>query len=82
MLVAAVVLVVEALTGPVGPVQQAVPASAATAVVEPGQTLWEVASDHAPAGVATDAYVRELAAVNGIDNGAVDAWQVLRLPAG
>lgn len=82
VLLAALVLVVEALAGPVGPRQEVVPASTATAVVEPGQTLWDVAGEHAPEGVATDAYVRELAELNGITNGAVDAWQVLRLPTG
>ena len=73
-------LVIEAATGPVTPSTEMVPASTATAVVEPGETLWDVAAEHAPAGVAPDAYVRELAELNGITNGAVDAWQVLRLP--
>ena len=82
VLVATVVLVVEAVAGPVVAPQEVVPASTATVVVEPGQTLWDVAGQHAPAGVDTAAYVRELAELNGIDNGAVDAWQVLRLPTG
>lgn len=80
VLVAALLLVVEAVTGPVVPTQEVVPATATTVVVEPGQTLWDVASQHAPADVGAAAYVRELAELNGISNGAVDAWQVLRLP--
>lgn len=57
-----------------------VPASATTVVVQPGQTLWGVATVHAPDGVAVDAYVQELAELNGVTNGAVGEWQVLRLP--
>lgn len=80
VLLAVAVVAVEALSGPVAPAPEVVPASTATVVVEPGQTLWDVAGQHAPSGVATDAYVRELAELNGIANGDLDAWQVLRLP--
>ena len=85
MLVAAVVLGIDALgidvlSGPVASAPEVVPASTATVVVEPGQTLWDVAGEHAPDGVATDVYVRELAELNGVVNGGLDAWQVLRLP--
>ncbi len=57
------------------------PVSATTVVVQPGQTLWDVAEEHAPADVGPAAYVRELAELNGVTNGALEAWQVLRLPA-
>jgi len=57
------------------------PVSAVTVVVQPGQTLWDIADVHTPAGVAPGTYVRQLAELNGVTNGALDAWQVLRLPA-
>lgn len=82
VLVAVVVLAVEAFSGPVAPAPEVVPASTATVVVEPGQTLWQVAAEHAPDGVATADYVRQLAEVNGIANGELESWQVVRLPTG
>ncbi len=59
-----------------------VPASTATVVVEPGQTLWGIASAHAPSGTPTDAYVAALIEANGLTGPTVPAWQVLVLPAG
>lgn len=59
-----------------------VPVATETVVVQPGQTLWDVAEVHAPAEVGAADYVRELAELNGVDNGSVTAWQVLRLPNG
>lgn len=80
VLAALVVLAVQALAdGPAaGP--DVVPVSTATMVVQPGQTLWDVAAEHAPEGTRHAAYVHDLAELNGITNGALDAWQVLRLP--
>lgn len=86
VLLAAVVLIGQAVAGGLAgdgstAVDEAVPVSASTVVVQPGQTLWEVASQHAPAGIAPRAYLDQLRAANGIEGSAVDAWQVLRLPA-
>ncbi len=82
VLAALVVVVAQAFAGgadATSPVT--VPVSATTVVVQPGQTLWDIASVHAPAGTSTWAYVEELSELNGITGSQVDAWQVLRLPA-
>lgn len=48
-------------------------------VVQPGQTLWEVATAHAPSGTDPRAYLSELRELNGLD-GDVAAWTVVLLP--
>lgn len=73
-------LAVQALAQGPTAAPEVVPVSTATVVVQPGQTLWDVAAEHAPDDTSPAAYVHELAELNGITNGAVDAWQVLRLP--
>lgn len=81
VLAALVGLAVQAVAdGPVAAPEVA-PVSAATVVVQPGQTLWDIAEEQAPADVSPAAYVRQLAELNGVTNGALDAWQVLRLPS-
>ncbi len=80
VLAALVGLGVQTLVGGPGAATEVAPVSATTVVVQPGQTLWDVAQEHAPADVSPAAYVRELAELNGVTNGALDAWQVLRLP--
>ena len=50
-------------------------------VVEPGQTLWQVAVEHAPADTDPRAYLDRIVQVNGFDGAAVDAWEVVLLPA-
>ncbi len=83
VLASVVVVLVQAVVGAVGaPGPATVPASATTVVVQPGQTLWDVASVHAPAETSTGDYVAQLAELNGVAGGQLDAWQVLRLPAG
>lgn len=59
-----------------------VPVSAATVVVEPGETLWDVAARTAPEGTDTATQVAEIVAANGLAGVSVDAWQVLLLPVG
>lgn len=82
VLAAIVYLVGQALVGPTEAAAPAtVPVSTATVVVQPGQTLWDIASTHAPADTSTWTYVDQLAELNGVSNGALDAWQVLRLPS-
>lgn len=81
VLAAVVVVLVQALAGTVQQAAPAtVPASAATVVVQPGQTLWDVAVTHAPADTSTWAYVERLSELNGVTAGELQAWQVLRLP--
>ena len=81
VLAALLVILVQALVGPAPETAPATtPVSAATVVVQPGQTLWDIASTHAPADTSTWTYVDRLAEVNGVTPGTLQAWQVLRLP--
>lgn len=57
-----------------------VPVADAVVVVQPGDTVWSIARQHAPAGVSTASYAGLIVERNGLDGGAVDEWQVLRLP--
>ncbi|MFP4634711.1 MAG: hypothetical protein ACLFRD_02520 [Nitriliruptoraceae bacterium] len=50
-------------------------------VVEPGQTLWEVALETAPDGVDPREQLADLRELNALDGGMVEAWTVLLLPA-
>lgn len=50
-------------------------------VVEPGQTLWDVAAATAPAGVDVRDQLAALEALNGLRAHEVDAWSVVLLPA-
>ncbi len=50
-------------------------------VIEPGQTLWDVASTTAPEGVDAREQLRAIQDLNGFDGGRVDAWSVVLLPA-
>ncbi len=50
-------------------------------VVEPGQTLWQVAVDTAPDGVDPRRQLHELRQLNDVDGGHVEAWTVLQIPA-
>jgi hypothetical protein len=49
-------------------------------VVQPGETLWDVAVASAPDGVDPRAQLEALRELNGLD-GAIDAWTVVLLPA-
>lgn len=49
-------------------------------VVGPGDTVWDLAAPHAPAGTEPMAYVVEVAALNDVDPRAVRPGTVLRLP--
>jgi hypothetical protein len=53
----------------------------AVVVVQPGDTLWALARDHAPPGVATLEYVAAIEAANGVRAGALVPGTPLRLPA-
>jgi nucleoid-associated protein YgaU len=59
----------------------AVPVAVHTVVVAPGDTVWDLARAHAPAGVAVDAYALEIVRVNGVEPAALAPGSVLRLPA-
>lgn len=83
-LVTAVALGLSGLGSPAATATASTPTTspvATTVVVQPGQTVWQVAAEHAPVGVTTADYVARLVQHNGLDGGTVEAWQVLRLPA-
>lgn len=50
-------------------------------VIEPGQTLWEVAAASAPEGMDVRSQLHAIQQLNGLDGGQVDAWSVVLLPA-
>ncbi len=51
-------------------------------VVQPGDTLWDIARVHAPAGMATLEYVSLVEQVNGVRAGLLLPGSVLQLPQG
>lgn len=79
LLVAAFLLT--ALIGRVGAEAELEDKVAGHAVVQPGETLWDVAVDTAPDGVDPREQLRAVAELNGLDSGAVDAWSVVLIPA-
>lgn len=56
------------------------PRTAGHTVVEPGETLWDLAVEHAPAGVDTRDYLARVRTLNGFDSAEVPAWTVVLLP--
>jgi len=50
-------------------------------VLQPGETLWDVAIRSAPAGVDPRRQLDDLRRVNGFGPGALDAWTVVLIPA-
>lgn len=82
----AVLLVVVAMTGLLtllggdpGAEAGPEPAPVEHTVVEPGETLWEIALRRAPSDTDPRAYLDRLRRLNGLD-ASVPAWTVLRLP--
>lgn len=51
-----------------------------TVVVTSGDTLWEIAVDHKPAGMDTRKYVRKLQALNHLQGSEIAAGDVIKLP--
>ena len=56
------------------------PAVAATVVVGPGDTVWDIAHEYVPAGVHPQAYVAAVLRHNDLDAGALAPGMVLELP--
>lgn len=80
--VAALTAVLVLLVGDPGAGAEAPPAPLQHAVVEPGQTLWEVAADNAPGGTDPRDYLAQIRELNGLEGGGVPAWTVVLLPRG
>jgi hypothetical protein len=50
-------------------------------VLQPGETLWDVAVRSAPAGVDPRRQLDDIRRINGFGPGAHDAWTVVLIPA-
>ena len=50
-------------------------------VVAPGDTLWDIAVDTAPAGVDPRRQLESLRELNGLQGGQLEAWDVVLIPA-
>jgi hypothetical protein len=70
-----------ALIGRVGAEAELEDKVAGHVVVQPGETLWDVAAETAPDGVDTREQLRAVAELNGLEGDAVDAWTVVLIPA-
>ncbi len=57
------------------------PAVAGHVVLQPGETLWDVAVRSAPVGVDPRRQLDTLRRLNGFGPGALDAWTVVLIPA-
>ncbi len=81
-LVAAAVLAVTAMavTGAVAE-RAALPEVAGHVVLQPGETLWDVAVRSAPAGVDPRRQLDTIRRLNAFGPGALDAWTVVLIPA-
>ncbi|MFA9446657.1 hypothetical protein [Egicoccus sp. AB-alg6-2] len=78
------VLIAFALTvaiGRVGAEAELADKVAGHVVVQPGESLWEVAAATAPEGVDTRRHLDDLVRLNGFDSSQVEAWTVVLLPA-
>lgn len=61
--------------------EPAMPVAAGHVVLEPGETLWDVAVRSAPTGVDPREQLEALRLLNGFGSGALDAWTVVLIPA-
>ena len=52
-----------------------------TITVHTGDSLWEIAEDHAPAGMDTATAIRWIEQTNGLDSALIMAGQLLIVPA-
>jgi hypothetical protein len=50
-------------------------------VLQPGETLWDVAVRSAPPGVDARRQLADIRRLNGFQGGAIEAWTVVLLPA-
>jgi hypothetical protein len=57
------------------------PVAAGHVVLQPGETLWDIAVRSAPAGVDPRRQLDDVRRLNGFGPGALDAWTVVLIPA-
>ena len=79
--IAATLLIALVLGLGVAVANPAVPAIDGHVVLQPGETLWDVAVRSAPPGVDASRQLADIRAVNDFGRGALDAWTVVLLPA-
>jgi hypothetical protein len=66
------------LAGPSEPAEEQPPPI--QAVVQPGDTIWDLAAPHVPEGMTLQDYVAEVLLLNDVDPGALEPGSVLDLP--
>ncbi len=49
--------------------------------IQPGDTLWEIAREHGPSGRDVRAVVSTIERINGLDGSAIQAGEVIEIPA-
>ncbi|MGG1619244.1 LysM peptidoglycan-binding domain-containing protein [Paenibacillus sp. NRS-1782] len=49
-------------------------------IVQPGDTLWQIASNHKPERMDTRVYIDGIVRINGLEDRGVQAGQLLKLP--
>jgi len=84
LVVAALLVMVTVLSvaaGRIGAEAELADPVAGHVVVEPGQTLWDVAAVTAPAGVDTRQQLADLRELNGLEGSQIGAWTVVLVPA-
>ena len=77
----AVAFLATGLVGRVGAEAELADDVAGHAVVQPGETLWDVTVATAPAGVDPREHLHRLEELNGLDGSQVEAWTVVLIPA-
>ena len=81
ILAAAVLLAIGVATVAGGAVDRGEPVAAGHVVLQPGETLWDVAVRSAPAGIDPRRQLDTLRRLNGFGPGPLDAWTVVLIPA-
>lgn len=49
-------------------------------IIQPGDTLWEIALNEKPSNMDTRVYIKEIRHLNGLSNGVIRAGEILSLP--
>lgn len=49
-------------------------------IIQPGDTLWEIALNEKPSNMDTRVYIKEIRNLNGLSNGVIMAGEILSLP--
>lgn len=80
-IVAVVVLAIGAGVNRLIAAPAAAPTVAGTAVLEPGDTLWDLAVEHTRTGQDARTTLRAIQTLNGFDTATVPVWTVVLLPA-